>query len=88
MGARSKTHSRCGCGHKIVKVDGKWQHEEPHPDHACSCSEPEPGQIGHFRTEKTKVINAGGIATLGNSMIRVQEQEKETKPWQLMGSQS
>lgn len=27
----SKTRSRCACGHKIIRVDGKWHHVEPHP---------------------------------------------------------
>jgi len=28
----SKTHSRCDCGHKIIMVDGKWQHAEKRMD--------------------------------------------------------
>lgn len=40
----STTRSRCACGHRIVMVDGRWQHAEPHPDHACGCSDPKPSE--------------------------------------------
>ena len=68
--SRSKTRSRCDCGHKIILVDGHWKHIEPHPEHACSCTEPKPSKhIAQFRTEKITPAQCG-IAVLGNTMLR------------------
>ena len=86
MGQRSKTHSRCQCGHKTILVNGHWQHTEPHPDHACSCKEPAPGIIGQFRTSQPHIPNVG-ISTIGRSTMRLAEQERTTHPWQLIGGE-
>jgi hypothetical protein len=71
----SKTHSRCDCGHKIIMVDGKWQHAEPHPAHACSCMDPKPSDnIGMFRARGSVKVRAG-ISTLhGASCLRYESE--------------
>ena len=70
MNRYSKTQSRCDCGHKIILIDGHWQHAGPHPDHACTCKEPKPSQhIGQFRSHGEPQPRCG-IATLNLSMER------------------
>jgi hypothetical protein len=66
----SATKSRCGCGHLIELVDGHWQHKTPHPEHACTCTDPQPSQhIGQFRARGEPQPRCG-IATLNLSMER------------------
>lgn len=73
-GARSKTRSRCDCGHRIELVNGKWQHVEPHPEHACTCREPKPSDriTGPrlIRKAEWDKFTPCGIATLNSTMER------------------
>ena len=57
----SETHSRCGCGHRLIRnEDGTWRHINPHPDHVCSCKDPQPAEnIGLHRTSKPQPANCG-----------------------------
>lgn len=68
-GRRSKIRSRCDCGHRIILVDGHWQHVEPHPKHACSCTEPKPSDKIGIRSHRAlqEKVNCG-IATMYHEM--------------------
>jgi hypothetical protein len=65
----SETRSRCSCGHLIILVDGHWVHKTPHPEHACTCTEPKPSEHIGMHREKPAQVRCG-IATLNLSMER------------------